>query len=148
MTIVVYRDGYIVSDSMLSHGNIHFCTARKITKTKKGVLAGASGNVRCISEFLKWVEKDTYKNPPLHIFEDEDFNGMIIYPTNRIFLYENNFPYEVEGKFAAIGSGGDVAIGALYTGASALTAVNAAIAHCIYCGGPIQMEKFNETLDK
>ena len=141
MTIICYRDGMMASDSwiMMADSYSVFANTKKIIKTKKGTLAGATGKLSSLSEFLKWVAKDKLTNPPEYIF-DEEFTGLMILPNKKILLWESVHPSEVTAEYFVIGSGYDIALGALANGCNAAQAVATTIKHCKICGGDIQVE--------
>lgn len=143
MTIIVYVEGTIASDSRITEVPLnyaHQATMKKITKSPKGALAGATGGIYQVQEFLKWIESDKHINPPSIIFEDEGFEGILIYPDRQKYLYTNAIKCRIEAPYIAIGNGFEIALGALYMKADASTAVKAVIAHNIACGGDIQIE--------
>jgi len=93
MTIICYRNGILASDSLITQIDSYssYASMNKIIKSKKGVLAGACGNTYAVSEFLKYVDSDSYLNPnkppPDSIFEDSsEFTGLTINKNEEVFL--------------------------------------------------------------
>lgn len=68
-------------------------------------------------------------------------NGFVISPDGYIIVWGDHGPWRVDRPFYALGSGSTVAMGAMQQGASAVEAVEAAIALDIYSGGPIRVLK-------
>jgi hypothetical protein len=89
-------------------------------------------------EFLKWIKGGA----------DEDewpksrgaFHAMVVSPNGKLKLFESGGPEpcSTNDRYCAIGSGGDIALGALAEGASASRAVRWAIKHCANCKPPVR----------
>lgn len=136
MTVIVYRDGVLASDSQVSLGDTYVGSCEKIKKTKDGWLAGASGRISSISVFLEWAEE---RNNEIEL---KDFNGFLISPEGEVFLVDDDVVlFKVKAPFHAEGAGHEIALGALYMGATAIEAVQAAIKYHNECGGEIQVVK-------
>jgi ATP-dependent protease HslVU (ClpYQ) peptidase subunit len=138
VTIVAYRSGVMASDSATSSDCLNLASMRKITRTPNGTLVGAAGSAYYIHMFLEWAEKgfNPKKKPPA----PDDFTGFIVHPDERAFFIESDLVfYPVSAPFFSLGSGADVALGAMAAGATAIKAVQIAIDYCHACKGPIQV---------
>ena len=149
MTIIAYKDGIMAADTQISFGGCTVRAGNKILKIGNWVI-GLSG----AAVFSKHV-LDTFSGhepaffapsiPKTDRMGDED--GVWALAVNReypnvIWRYDRfGDPYIIEGPYMASGAGMDVALGAMFVGASAEDAVRAAIAHCQSCGGDIQVVK-------
>lgn len=142
MTTIAYRDGIIAADTCVSPGRRGHAT--KIAKRRDGhggfLLAGACGFAIYSEAFLRWFENGEQGSPP----EARQVNnacdiGMIIRARNRCELFEPGGSYLIRGDYFAIGSGSPEANGAMFTGATAETAVRAAMAHDENTWGEIQL---------
>ena len=63
-------------------------------------------------------------------------------PEGRVFVYWQEHPVELHSEFDAWGSGGDVALGALYCGKSAVEAVEIACKVDVNSGLPVNSGSF------
>lgn len=137
MTIVAYRDGVIASDSLLLQGGEVRCgEVRKIGRAANGGVAGASGSFMECHRFLSWVEGGF--SASFHAGDPEAFSAILVQPDGTINIVSpdgNLCP--VNAPFKAIGCGYQVALGAMYMGASAVEAVRAAIELDPFCGGAV-----------
>lgn len=135
MTIVIYRDKTLAADTLITHGDTVWAYAKKIIKAPDGSLAGAAGNLSFVQEFLDWasrVDREEY-DPP----KSSHTNQALLITKKTVLYYTGPRPIVMTAKYIAIGCGTDIAYGALWMGASADQAVNAAIAHNGKCGGTI-----------
>jgi len=136
VTIVCYKNGVICSDSGILKGNIKSGTASKIIKTKSGWLVGAAGDLCAIQKFFKWAKKE----PRIRTHQDylKSFSGLIIKPSGKVIEFYYDGYCRVDSDFVAMGSGAEIAIGAMAFGASARQAVECTIEYHNECGGEIQ----------
>lgn len=71
----------------------------------------------------------------------ESFYGLVVESDRTIRIYDQRLGwFKLAAPFHAIGSGHELAIGAMAAGASAIEAVKIAIQYESGCGGPIQVE--------
>jgi ATP-dependent HslUV protease subunit HslV len=145
MTTVVYRDGVLASDSAVYAGGTKVHSMKKVWKIR-GHLVGLAGNVNAINAFKKWFEDgamlDFYP-----ITKKQSLAALVVTPEGKVFSYEDADPHAIEiedGEYVAVGSGSDVALGALHAGATAPDAIKAAIAHSSKTDGKIQIIKLGE----
>ena len=155
MTVIVYRDGVIASDSAayrqgsLTHG------VRKIFKgPKTGNLYGIAGTYSIVTPFIKWLdngEKGDMPNPnhdPMvteYLGEDDNLTIMIINKDSKRIDLLHAIGLEIgitSDPYMAIGAPIDTALGALYMGATAKQAVKACIHYSMYANGKIETLKF------
>ena len=139
MTVIAYRAGIMASDSRLTSGDqIIPGGYSKIRRLPDGTLIGGCGEAVAIEAMFEWAVGDRKTKPP-KICKGSDM--IMVSPDGTITQMEGRYPYTVRdnGGYYAQGSGGDVALGAMFQGASAVEAVKAAIAHNAACGGEVQM---------
>lgn len=144
MTCIAYRHGELAADSAGSSGGTFDGGCTKIVRNKKGDLAGASGEAVYHAAFIAWFLRGEKGAPPDAVRHGDaagSSKGLIIRRKGTIEVYEFTGKYFVEAKYYAIGSGRDIAFGAMHAGASARQAVEAAIAHDTSCGGKILVLK-------
>lgn len=137
MTTIAYRDGVLAADSQTTYGA---STERTFGKTVRrgAVLAGASGSSAICQRFLDWFRAGMSGDPPaMSSGDDHDATGIIVHGPHHILLLNKVGWERRRAEFYAIGSGGEIATGAMAMGASAERAVEIATQHDAYTGGPI-----------
>ena len=140
MTTIAYRNGVMAADSFVIGDGVVYGNSRKITKNKNGDICGGSGTLCILERFQKWFQDGEIGDCPKLIGEDDASAQIIVvrvdgriqeFSKNGVFTYEDT-PYVV------VGSGGDIALGAMHAGANAYDAVRAAIHHDTRTGGTIR----------
>lgn len=127
MTTITFRDGVIAGDTMMSHGDTPI-TMPGIKVFFAGQFAvGLSGDLRYMPLVKRWVEAGF----PLddHDFSrlwEDDWDCLVMNPDGQVFLPFADALYPITNQFFALGSGRDIALGALSMGASARQAVEIA----------------------
>ena len=160
MTCIVFRDGVIATDSKIigrswhAMGGFAKCGRREVDG--KVYLYGATGETAYSGKFHRWMESDAFVSfittgeghPNLEpSARDEQCTGLIFNPDGSCTRFEGNYPhYTVTGEYFAFGSGDAVALGALYMGATAQQAVEAAIEHDVLTNGPVQFLSNSEAV--
>lgn len=144
MTTIAYKDGVIAGDSQSTGGgNLIISLATPKCFSKDGNLLGVCGlfgdNLKIIKWFHGGMEGDV---PEIN----EDSEAIIVTANGDLFgFWENQTMTKLGGlDFYAIGSGSPIAFGALHMGATAIQAVEAAIAHDVYSGGEISSFSLRE----
>lgn len=140
MTVIAYRDGLIACDSMCISGGMK-SNVNKFARPANAILFG-SGEQSAFLQLVSWYVGGA--NPadwPTSINRN-DFTSMIVAQGGRIFEYEHlPYPIEIIDPYSAWGSGRDIAMGAMYMGATAEQACMAAAQHNNGCGGKIHTFK-------
>ena len=127
MTTVAYSKFTMASDSSCFIGQTHILSMRKVWRIGGG-LVGCAGDVADILKFVRWLkdgaDEDEYP-------EMASMEAIVVNPDGAARAYENGHSQgmPIRDPYCAIGSGRDVALGAMYAGAGARTAVQAAIRH-------------------
>lgn len=140
MTVIVFRDGVMAADSVVSVGSTKLWPCRKVVKAPDGSLHGASGYTPACDAYLMAAEAgETLPDPQPVGDQDSNFVALVARPNGEL-RYRDRFGSMICDAFpyAAIGSARAVAHGALHAGATAEQAVAACIAHDTEIGGPIQ----------
>jgi hypothetical protein len=138
MTVIVYRDGVMASDTMGSRANIKAYGFVKMAVGVDGAVHGGSGDWCKISKYMDWVRGGYVGECPAPEANDEgscDFHVLIADAGGCSVLTHKG--REPSPEYAATGSGLEIAYGALFMGASAADAVRAAIHHADGCGGEV-----------
>lgn len=131
MTTIAY-DGYTLAcDGRVVGHTIDSDNFKKIIKVGD-VYAGAAGDLRSVSNFFDWVKKGC-----VDYFETEDsFGGVLIKGNKTIVFDTKGSELSIKPPFAD-GSGGELALGAMLAGATAIQAVKIACKKDPRSGGRI-----------
>lgn len=162
MTTIAFRDGVMVSDSKMSGNDVFVGEFKKVFKLvleqelswverlvfrkepeQLEYLIGAAGNVEDITDYIACL---FYGEPrtkgefdcSLMAVEEDGKGGYII----RKYEGGSMKGFEVKAKYSSIGSGFEIALGAMYQGATAEEAVQAAMYHDNMSGGEIHKVSF------
>lgn len=142
MTTIVYRDGIMAADSCVSYNDAKTAAVTKIWEVE-GTLIGVSGSLSALA-MVRSVVTDAGSIWPA-MARDEHCSGIMVAPSGVIhFVGSNGIPIEVDAEFHAIGSGAELAIGAMAAGASAAEAVKIAIQYDCFSAGPIDILSLQE----
>lgn len=136
MTIIVWDGKTLAADKQLTNNGLK-CRTTKIFKIS-GNLVGVTGDFDYAQAMLSWFGSGARPSDfPDHQKEDSKFVGMlVITPDKQILKYERS-PHPIdftECGALCVGSGRDYAYGALYMGATAYRAVEAACEYDNHCG--------------
>jgi ATP-dependent protease HslVU (ClpYQ) peptidase subunit len=141
MTIIAYKDGIVASDSRSTSGSTVMYTNKNKSRIINGYTFWFAGEADVEDELAAWVfdpQKNVEDNADVEalVWDGEDLWWAIKErrraPT--IGLLDKQFSF-------AMGSGRDLAWGAMDAGASAKEAAEIAAARNIYCGGKIRVKK-------
>jgi ATP-dependent protease HslVU (ClpYQ) peptidase subunit len=145
MTTIVYKNGIMAADTQETwDGRARRCT--KLYKVGDSII-GTAGDSFTGMLFVDWFSRGRADDdvPDLtHLDADEDFYCLVwfkekLWVVNRLFrmveVELDDYPYY------AVGSGADVAHGALAMGASAKRAVEVAADFDIHTGLPVEVRK-------
>lgn len=141
MTTIAYSNGILASDSQITaEGGSILGGVKKIYKNEYGALFGAAGDPGRLFELLEWFNQEECETKPLpEDLDSTDF--LMIAPYGSIFIHVGGpCALELDSTFAAIGSGADIARGALDVGATAEEAVQTAAEYDAYTGGYVHIE--------
>lgn len=140
MTTIAYKDGVLAADTRSSIGDSLLGDLVKIVRRPDGHLAGAAGSAAYLSAFHRWFLAGENGDPP-HAGEAKDWldRGIIIIfrPNGDVEVFEPEGSHLTHAPYFAIGSGRPEALGAMFAGGDAVTAVRAAIEHDAHTAGDI-----------
>ena len=133
MTIIVWRDGIIAADSQTTNGVLAGKT-KKLFKLKNAAI-GFAGLLTDGLKLIEFLKSDEDKPPEL----SEDFESLMMdLRTGKCAYYDRTLiAVKIMDKFEAIGTGSELAIGAMEHGATAIEAVRVAIKRDINSGGRV-----------
>lgn len=132
MTVIAYRDGVMAADSRVT-GN--FITAGIKLHRKNGKIIGFAGDLHQALVFIDWYFDNKQRKPDLS--NENDWVALVASPDGVEEWNHSLRPFKVMDSFYAIGSGAEVAIGAMEAGASAKKAAEIACKRADGCGLPV-----------
>ena len=139
MTTIVYKDGVLAGDTLISEGD-HFYGHRSKIFDLELWIVGIAGASMLYDEFLKFVMGHEF-NKEAFKAADLQFKAIVIDKhTKKVSCYEKELieDGDIKTDFIAFGSGAAIAKGALLMGATAKQAVECAAKLDHYTGGEIQ----------
>lgn len=140
MTTIAYRNGVLAADSACGRGGTHMGAVSKIIRRDDGAMAAIVGTAALQGPFFKWfVAGEDGERPTV---PDPDNNNvataLVFRPDGSCEVYECGGWYTLDPTpYYAVGSGRDVALGAMFAGADPEVAVRAAIVHDSGTGGDV-----------
>jgi 20S proteasome alpha/beta subunit len=129
------RAGVMVADTLCLYGDRKLY-GRKVYKIN-GLLVATAGSVADGDAFLEWVRTGRHGKPP----RLNSFEALILSPEGVHLIATDCRAVKVERGFDAIGSGAQVALGALVAGAGPREAVRIACELDAGSGGKIEVFK-------
>lgn len=136
MTTIAYRDGVMAADTALTHNGVWEGKSVKIGTTSDGRVVGIAGAPGMMKPFIDWLQ---FGGDAPAYDRDDHFFAIVAYADGAASLYDR-FMSEIKMSepFHAIGSGKEIAIGAMAAGASAEDAVRIACIYDAYSAEPVR----------
>lgn len=132
MTTVVFRDGVMSSDSRISASDVIVYECSKLARLNDGSICGYAGSPHEFAGILKWLNGKDVDEPKF------EHTTVLVYTKKKeLLLYDSVHPVQVQGPYIVLGTGTAAALGALYMGATAIEAVEAAISIDTKSGGKV-----------
>jgi len=148
MSVIAYRDGVFAGDRQLNAGNT-IGSMTKVFRSKKFLYGGVGRGTR-VAALHEWIDAGMVRNafPADPVHDDECGSIVMLVSNDGIFLLEDS-PYllRVENPIWAIGSGGELAMGAMAFGATAVEAVRIASELSADCGQGVDILTLNTTFE-
>jgi hypothetical protein len=154
VTIICVKDGAIAADGACWYGGVKAEFSKlKIVRSRDGALGGSVGDASYTEFFRVWFagtgareERGYYrsKDDPLVIGKDEkrEFRAMWLEPDGDVIVLESDGrPYLAGRESHAIGAAQEMAMGAMYAGASAERAVRICVERSDAAGGDVFVER-------
>ena len=140
MTTIAVRDGIMAADSATSAGNVRLgSTTKKIRRLSNGWLFASCGGTGDGCKLDRWIEEGMPRDSEPKV--DDGVLALAITPDGRVLHFDSSMiAYEIDAPYHAIGSGWELAFGAMAHGANAAEAVEAACMHDTGSHGPVQVE--------
>lgn len=140
MTTIVYRDGLMACDTMVTSGGIYDGSTSKIWRVPQGVLAiaGDLAMAHEIANLISLEDGGAIREYRKTIdIEDNGFDAFLV-TKETVWVYDSTFvPMPIDAPFYAEGSGRNLAIGAMAAGAKADEAVAIACQYDIRSSAPV-----------
>lgn len=128
MTTIAYRNGVLAADSAVTWGDVFLGTAQKLFRGPTNGVLGFSGDLSLSAWAQEWAEEHDFDRTFLKKEWDTRSDGAIIWvkPDLTIWAVFDGATVQITAPFAAIGSGRDLALGAMAAGADAVGAISIA----------------------
>lgn len=137
MTTLAYRDGVLAGDSLITSDGKRVGSMTKIARRSDGALCGVAGCASHIRAVLAWfLDGETPDDRP--VIKDGDASFIIVRANGKVESHDERGFSDDTAPFHALGSGRDVAMGAMATGSTAIDAVKIAAKIDLCTGGPIR----------
>jgi hypothetical protein len=133
VTTIAYRDGVLAADTLCTANGLRDDYATKIWRHGKVLIGGAGSRALCL-KFRDWVVGGMEDDCPIQ--DNDDANGILVTPVG-VVCWSASGPWPVSSPFYALGSGYQVAMGAMQVGATAEQAVEAALRWDTGSGGEV-----------
>ena len=163
MTTIAYRDGVMAADSRCSDDTTHtFLTkTHKIFRLNNKALLGLAGEADC-RDLIAVMDKCSLKKLPTKnelANTKTEATGILAWPNGKVFALEvhkvedkegewSGGLFEVEERFFAVGTGQELALGAMAAGKGAVDAVAIACRYDNNSSPPIRQEMFIKQKEK
>lgn len=145
MTTIAYRSGVLAFDSQVTSSSTVYGTVIKGKKTKRFLLA-AAGSCEDCDAWLDWMTDtggDLKAKKDYGLDKDCEMEGIAVDRKGNVSFYESKcYPFTVDGRYHALGSGSAFAMGAMAFGATAKQAVQVSTQLDPYTGGTIRTLKW------
>ena len=145
MTTVAYRNGVLAVDRQMTHGQFSRPTDCKLqivhTSFSRSLAIAFTGSYAMGLAFCKWMEAGSVQGEfPMLIDRKAGFHALVVPKTIGIAGPDECQYYssdliaisEAEAPYVAQGAGDEFALGAMWQGATAVQAIQAANAHCLF----------------
>ena len=142
MTVIAYARGIMAADTMCVWDDVVKSSGQIKVYTVRGHLLGVSGeDVTAEEQFRSWFRSGCPERRPI----PGSLDVMVVGPSGAISVWDQRLiQTKIAHPFFAIGSGREVALGALEVGASARQAVASAIKWSPQCGGSIMVKRLRK----
>ena len=146
MTTIVYHDGILAADRLVTNNEVSVGHLRKILEVcdTEGELLGwvavsglPSDGIDAARWLSTWPKTGSLSSKAPKRFQDGATSGIFLVKSGGVWILGGSEPFQVEAEFHAFGSGFEIALGALAMGASAIRAVEIASVYDQGTGGGV-----------
>jgi len=138
MTTIAWDGKTLAADRRVSYDSVSDANTTKIVKTDNG-LCGAAGNTSIGAAFKRWFVHGEEGDPPPLEKNGQEASAFIIREAGVRLHYDQFGWFQADPGPFAIGSGWEIAIGAMKSGKSAAEAVQIAAKLDGYTGSDIDV---------
>lgn len=144
MTVICFKNGVLASDTQITINGIAAEHWDKVIKTEDGRLIGACGDWPAAVALRDWlVAKDPEKD--LEFMPQMGASALVIMPDGEVLSFTSSLTVcRARAPFYALGSGFQIATGAMAAGATAEEAVVIAMKYDVNSGGEIVSVNIND----
>lgn len=132
MTVIAYKSGILAADSAVVANDTHIGTLDKLHKVGD-TWVGFSGMLEDLEPFLATLSGEPPPQRP------GSFNALLVRRGKVYHASSWGQAYAIRGPHHAVGSGSDLALGAMDAGATAEEAVRIACKRDVYSGGRVKV---------
>lgn len=140
MTVIVWKDGQMAADSQAAteYGCITGSVRKVMLLGDDDVYQlGVCGSALAIMPLKRWIARRCKGEPPT-LPGGKSYSAILVQNHESGWIIQDGAAEEFDiSQPLCIGSGAEIAYGALAMGATPIQAVQAAIDRSIYCGGEI-----------
>lgn len=147
MTTIAYRDGVMAADSGCFNNGLYEGEVDKIwVMPDVGVMA-CCGEYGAILKVVEWLKDGAQPNRKPRLSKESQFAGLLITPEGEVLHYQIGLrPLRIVADFHAIGSGRQIAVGAMAAGASAEQAVQIACHYDRISMAPVKTRRIRDVV--
>jgi len=138
LTTIAYKDGVVAADSQRSSGYIRVGETVKIVQNAAGDIAGGCGSDAFCAAFQEWFlggEQTEMAKPETE--EGSSGRGIIFRANGWIEELDGDGWSKIIATLYAVGSGRELAMGAMAFGATPEEAIAVAAEYDVYTGGRV-----------
>lgn len=137
MSTIAYKDGVLAADTACICNGVYEGRISKTERCLDGTIVAVTGDAAALAPFRDWISSGSKKDERPNV---EDFSGLVVRPGGSVRNYDTHFvPLDITADFYAIGSGRDIALGAMAAGASAKEAVEIACRYDVGSRAPVEV---------
>lgn len=142
MTTIAANREMMACDSQCQSGNL--CSAvDKMFRLPNGALIGAAGELEICMLFVDWYKNGCDETPGMWD-TSASFSGLVLTPKGKLIEFGPRLvPQVIKEKFHAVGSGCELAIGAMEAGADPIQAVKIACKRDSGTGGRVHYKRIS-----
>ena len=122
MTTIACRDGVMAADSQFTHGGLS-TRGQKLFRVGDAII-GFCGHVHAAMVFVDWYENREARKPDMG--NENEWEALVLHGQTLEHWTASLRPVACLDPYYAIGSGSHLAIGAMWAGADARQAIEAA----------------------
>lgn len=134
MTTIATDGKVLAADRQVSDGSLICSPATKIARLANGAVVGVAGGAFNLMAFLEWFNGGRKETLQLH---SDDFEALVLTAAGQVVCYDRHGRTLIQAPPVAIGTGAQIAIGAMEAGATAQEAVEIACRRDAWTSGPV-----------